>query len=206
MKIQNSYDTLIIIGAWNRAIFTPDWVGKYVFPGEEMTVEIPVDNIEASPRYSSNGLSIHILSQKLIFAINNPSPESFRQIGLKALSVCRALAHTPLLCFGVNHFFQCMKDEIGENNVFDFSYYELLKEKGYELKAMRNQQSLQFGHHILNVIWSLENEKVTLEFNNHYDVANVELFVNVFDENLLYDRLNNSIGYIKNIYDLDVES
>lgn len=205
MRLQNKYESLIIIGAWNRAIFTPEWVGKYVFPGEEMTVELPIDNVEASPRYSSKGVSIHIINQKLTFTINNPSIELFQQIGLKAIAVCRALAHTPLLCFGINHFFQCPKDEIKQTNVFDFSNYNQLKEKGYELKAMRNQQSLQFEHHILNVIWSLENEQVTLEFNNHYDVRTVESFISMFDDSLLYDRLNNSIEFIKKIYDLNVE-
>ncbi len=205
MKLQSKYEALIIIGAWNRAIFTPDWVAKFVFPGEEVTIEIPVDNIDASPRYSSKGLSVYILGQKLVFSINNPSQEGFQQMGLKAIAVCRALAHTPLLCFGINHYFQGSKDEIKNTNVFDFSNYESLNEKGYELKSMRNQQSLQFEHHILNVIWSLENEQVTLEFNNHYDIANVESFISIFDENLLYDRLNNSIDYIKNIYNLNVE-
>lgn len=206
MKLQNKYESLIIIGAWNRAIFTPEWVGKYVFPGEEMSVELPIDNIEASPRYSSKGLSMHILNQKLIFTINNPSPENFQQIGIKAIAVCRALAHTPLLCFGINHFFQCPKEEIQTIKVFDFSNYDLLKEKGYELKAMRNQQSLKFEHHILNVIWSLDNEQVTLEFNNHYDVGTVESLISMFDDNVLYDRLNNSIDFIKKIYNLNVES
>ena len=206
MKIKSNYEALIIIGAWNRAIFTPDWVAKFVFPGEEMTIEIPVDNIDASPRYSSKDLSVNIIGQKLVFSINNPSQENFQQMGLKAIAVCRALTHTPLLCFGINHYFQGSKNEIESTKVFDFSNYDSLNEKGYELKSMRNQQSLQFEHHILNVIWSLENEQVTLEFNNHYNVSDVESFISVFDENLLFDRLNNSIDYIKNIYNLSVES
>lgn len=205
MKLQNNYDTLVIIGAWNRAIFSPDWVQRFVFPGEEIGIEIPLDNLDASPRFSSNDLSICVVNQKLVFNISNPTNDKFHQVGSKAISVCRALAHTPITCFGINHYFEGSKQEIEKSNIFDFSNFDVLQNKGYELRSMRNQQSLKFEHHILNIIWTLDGDRTSLEFNNHYEVKDVESFISVFDENMLFNRLENSTNYIKNIYGLSVE-
>lgn len=205
MKLCYEYDTLLIVGAWNRAIFTPDWVNKYVFPGEKVTIEFPVNNPDASPRYSSNGISVFIVNQKLVFKIANPTKEKYIQIGTKAIAVCRALAHTPLVCFGINHYFECTKDEIDALKIFTTNN-EKLNEYGYILKAMSNQQTLNFEHHILNIIWTLNNDKGSLEFNNHYEIKDVESFIEIFDEKLLSDRLDNSVSFIKNIYNIKVES
>jgi len=205
METKKQYDSLVIVGIWNKAIFTPQWVQKYVFTNEEkIKVEYPIDNPDASLKFSSQGISLNIINQNLIFSVENPNTEKFSNLAQKAISVCRALAHTPIFCFGVNHYFECHKDEIKDKNIFDFSNFQLLQDKGYELISMRNQQTLKFKHHILNIIWSINDDKVQVEFNNHYDVSDINSFFSIFNEDILSERLEESKSYINNIYGLSV--
>ena len=37
MKLDKPSNTLVIVGGWNRHIFTQDWIKRYLFPGEQET-------------------------------------------------------------------------------------------------------------------------------------------------------------------------
>ena len=41
MKLDGSSTALVIVGGWNRFIFTPDWIKRFLFPEESdgVTVE-----------------------------------------------------------------------------------------------------------------------------------------------------------------------
>ena len=59
MELKSNYFSLVIVGDWNKSIFNPEWVSKYIFdiPGAKVKVEIPTDNIS---------LDIHIIIYLLI--------------------------------------------------------------------------------------------------------------------------------------------
>ncbi len=35
MKLDHSSNVLVIVGGWNRHIFTEDWIKRYIFPSEQ---------------------------------------------------------------------------------------------------------------------------------------------------------------------------
>ncbi len=35
MKLDHSSNVLVIVGGWNRHIFTEDWIKRYIFPTEQ---------------------------------------------------------------------------------------------------------------------------------------------------------------------------
>ena len=35
MKLDHTPNTLVIVGGWNKHIFTQDWVRRYLFPNEQ---------------------------------------------------------------------------------------------------------------------------------------------------------------------------
>ncbi|MBW2098929.1 MAG: hypothetical protein JRG77_09085, partial [Deltaproteobacteria bacterium] len=51
MKLATEFNPLILVGAWNKYIFNPDWIGKFLLSGEKIEVEIPI-NADGSPRIS----------------------------------------------------------------------------------------------------------------------------------------------------------
>jgi len=36
MKLKPEFNLLVLVGAWNKNIFNPDWVGKFLLPGKEL--------------------------------------------------------------------------------------------------------------------------------------------------------------------------
>ena len=68
MKLVDNYMPLVIVGAWNKAIFTPQWVSEFVFNKAEVQVQFPIDDFtRSSMRFSANGIAFNIFEQRLQF-------------------------------------------------------------------------------------------------------------------------------------------
>ena len=65
MRIKSEYEPIVLVGAWNKAMFTPDWVQKYVFPGIPMNIEFPLNNPLASIRYSAKGIVFSTVESRI---------------------------------------------------------------------------------------------------------------------------------------------
>ena len=64
-------DTLVIIGAWNRAIFSQDWVMKNLLSdAKNVKIEYPINGI-GSLRFSTEDISFFIFGERLIFKALN---------------------------------------------------------------------------------------------------------------------------------------
>jgi len=68
MKLAIEFNPLILGGAWNKYIFNPDWIGKFLLSGEKIEVEIPI-NADGSPRISTENFRIFVINNKLIFSL-----------------------------------------------------------------------------------------------------------------------------------------
>lgn len=204
MNISNEYDALVIIGAWNSAIFTQEWVSKNLLPGQSIQVEYPISGFGASLRFRVSGVSMSIVGHRLAFHVSNPTDEQFRLIYQTAIRISQILPHTPLVSIGINHIFKCTVQEIEDKHIFDFSDQTTMNNNGYELVSWRNQRTLHFGHHDLNLIWRLDGTDVSVEFNNDYRVSDFISFSQIFSDNIIQERKVNAIDFIRRVYNIEV--
>lgn len=205
MKLKDSYNALVIVGAWNIPIFTPEWIGKYIFPGKEISIEFPEQPVNASLRFTCDNVSINIVENRLIFKAHNHSVETFNRIEEIASNLCRCLAHTPVLSFGINHIFECTYDEIREKNIFTFMDDDRLAEAGYDVDSVQVHRTINFQNHKLNVIWTKAGESVTIEFNNHYKASDIQQFLRNFEDSIITMRMENAIEFLKKIYSVNID-
>jgi len=105
MQYKENYNTLVIAGLWNIAIFTPEWVAKYLLPNTQLNVEFPI-NMIGSLKFSTDELSIFIVEGKLNLAINKHSDDVLIKIGELANQLADYLPHTPVTAFGLNYIYE----------------------------------------------------------------------------------------------------
>lgn len=205
MKFKLGYDPLIIVGSWNKAILSPDWVSRYIFPNTEMHIELPINNSNASLKFNAKNIALNVIDQRLLFYTAIPSNESFDLIGETAMSLCRFLPHTPVSSFGINHIFESSRDEIKETKLFELLDNNLIIENGYTIQGIKTVRTIKLEDCTLNLSYSQENEIIIYDFNYHYNISSLEEFIQKFDPQNISQKKDNAIKFLSNIYGLNLE-
>ena len=121
MKLLGDQTTLVLAGAWNPAILSPNWIGRHVLrlpPGNAFQVEmvLPVQGQGGASRFSFEGISITPAQEALIFHI---SPDDAGMVAKSfdvAKRILEMLPHTPVAAMGVNFSYQvdAVKDQLSK--------------------------------------------------------------------------------------------
>ncbi|MDE5611711.1 MAG: hypothetical protein K2I90_06805, partial [Odoribacter sp.] len=71
MKKKPDCCPIVVVGAWNRAIFSPEWVQKYIFaPNEKFEIKIPQPHlIDASFQFVTPEFAFNIIGERLEFRL-----------------------------------------------------------------------------------------------------------------------------------------
>lgn len=206
MKFRTGYNPLIIVGSWNKAIFSPDWVSQYIFPNTEIHIEFPFNNSNASIKFNAKNIALNVIDQRLLFYTALPSNESFDLIGEIATSLCRFLPHTPVSSFGINHVFESAIDEINESKIFELSDNNLIADNGYTIQSIKTVRTIKLEDCILNLSCSQENETIIFDFNYHYNISSLEEFIQKFDSQNISQKKDNALEFLSNIYELHLDN
>ncbi len=204
MRLKSGYNPLIIVGSWNKAIFSPEWITKYLFPSTQVQIEYPINNSNASIRFRANNIALNIIDQRLLFYTEAHTDEVFDLIGETAISLCRFLPHTPVTSFGINHIFESSKEEVLEQHLFDISDNRMIEDHGYTIQSIKTIRTIQLEDCILNLSYTQEGETVVYDFNYHYNISSIEEFIQKFSSCNISQKKNHAIEVLS-MYDLHLE-
>lgn len=204
-------NTLVLVGAWNPAILSPNWIAREVmgFAADrnfDVNVEFPFGKIAAGQpvRMSFEGITVLAAPDKLMFFLSDGGQVQ-KSIGTAA-AILRLLPHTPITAFGFNFSFlaekpsQKLLDTFGDN---DSS--QAFEDPDATLVTQGWKQTVKTNNHLVNVSATLNQEAVTLDINVHFEVTSAtaaselleqaELFTNVKGEvDAVTKMLNNDNG------------
>lgn len=98
--------SLVLLGAWNTAIVTPDWLTKHAGLSGQVQIEFPVGNPLLPIRYTlPQGIRLVALQDRLILAPQTVTDEDLAAVEGLARKVLEILTHTPVTAIGVNFEF-----------------------------------------------------------------------------------------------------
>jgi hypothetical protein len=95
---------VVIVGAWNLAILTPDGIRKRLFEapdGTHVDVQVAIDR-PAPHRVHYNGLTVTPASNMLIVSVDNCDLRSLKEASTLAQKALDSLPETPLSAAGIN--------------------------------------------------------------------------------------------------------
>ncbi len=99
-------NTLVVLGAWNIAIFTPEWVkNNILLENQEARVLVPM-NIGCSLRFETEYYSFFIEGERLSFTINKEEESSYIFAIQTLRNIIQKLPHTPVRALGTNFVFK----------------------------------------------------------------------------------------------------
>ncbi len=211
MRLDKPSNVLVIVGGWNRYIFTQDWVKRYLFPGdqEEFTIEMVIAqgfNAQfVSPRISSKDVEILFQENRLNFIPVENKNENFDRIQELALQLADYLPHTPVTAYGINFLFT--EDQIKGDllNLIRPKDSAKIEQRGASFTNEQYTRQLMLNGRTLNITIGLDGKRVTFDLNFHFAIQNLVGFKAGISEISILDLRQEAIQFITEIYSLELE-
>lgn len=202
MKLATEFNPLILVGAWNKHIFNPDWIGKFLLPGEKLEVEIPI-NVDGSARISTDNFRIFVISNKLIFSLRKDDDNVLEEIEELSLKIADYLPHTPIVAFGINLLFECDNNSKKLQDLFSLSDSEQLIEAGCIIDSDQIKHSFVQDNRNINLTLIKQSDAFKFDFNFHFNISNLVEFKEKINNNRLLDMKQIATSILNDVYDVD---
>ncbi len=105
MKAQVENWSIVLVGAWNTAILTPDWLTKHLGASGPVQIEFPIGNPNMPLRYTLSGVHLVVTRDHVVLAPSADDPEVLGRMESYSKSILTVLAHTPVSAIGINFAF-----------------------------------------------------------------------------------------------------
>lgn len=182
----NDIKHLVTVGAWNTAIFLPEWMNRFVLTDyTNINVEVPVA-VNSSLRYTTEDFVFAIVNSRLEIIIKNKPHNAISCLR----NILQKLIHTPIVAFGINFKFTANKVEMNEDLWKSFFVESPLLKLNDNFEPVENSTTAVFRISEnkklrLNVIKN-QDESVSFDFNYEYQVKSAQDLIDVLgpDDNL----------------------
>ena len=202
MELASDRCSLVLAGAWNLAIFHPEWVGKRIFP-DEAEFEFGVDL--AGVHFKSTSVLFVASAGRLEFKPADKADRSLLATEETAKATLRLLPETPLRACGLN--IACNAEMSPRLAcIFDSSDSPMLEAAGGSVISTKVHRTIEFEGARFNFIAGREHDAstVTFDFNYHYDLSTTAQALKVLDVGILRAR-SSCVLFLKKTYDLEAQ-
>ncbi len=159
--------SLVVVGHWNTAILSPDWLAKEVFRQEEVRIMYPVLG-GGRPIFEAANIRVIASRERLEFRPTKDDPELLNRIETGARNVLNILPHTPVSAFGEN--FQYLVEDVPKElrEVLSLADTDKIGKHGAVSEVSLSRSIKLQGRHLNLTI--TESDKWRMDLNYHYSV------------------------------------
>lgn len=210
MKDQyQNINTVVIVGAWNLAIFTPEWVRMNILRDEDypdVKIMYPL-NVLHSLRYSTGKFDFCIGDNRFMFTLTEKSDQAEHDMLNVISSICQKLPHTPVSALGINFVFETDKN-INTVNAIDDTQ-SLVQSIGLAQTSVEIVRSYKRNDkETLNFkISKIGENKVKYDINNNYSIRTIQDITEVLnvEDNIIKSKREATLKMLKEVYQEELE-
>jgi hypothetical protein len=161
---------IVVLGAWNRAILTPAWIGQTVLglpQDAPVEVLVPLDGL-APFQVRHQGVSVVPIAGQLLVQLDEPTEALLARAMEATRKAINDLPRTPLRACGINIRYSAPEPPAGLLSRSRCQTEQLFSDAGYEVRMRRRGETLAFHDGTLNVIADIPTTgscTVTLNFD-----------------------------------------
>jgi len=196
--------SIVINGAWNIRIFSPEWVAANLAPETDVGLAVAVGNPTAPIRLQFRGIYLRVGAERLVFSPVHLSDQALTTMQDVARTVVTMLPHTPMSAVGINFQYLVEDPPVQLLDVFRFSDNGPLAEFGAEIESAMIRRSTRFREAALNLVLALRADAAaTIEFNNHSEITGGAEALTAINRPILELR-DTAIDGLRSLYGLEV--
>jgi hypothetical protein len=171
----NSWN-VILLGAWNGAILTPEWIGKHVFEvpsGHAIAIEVPI-NTRGPWRVKQNDVAVLVTPNNLEFscdATNFPTLEIAKKLASKTLDL---LPVTPVAAAGFNLRFTSAELPPELAAITTSGLESSFSDNGFHILSQATRRTIPYKDGLINCEISVEENGNTLVALNFHRSSAVQ--------------------------------
>ncbi len=167
---------VVVVGAWNLAILTPDGIARRLFGlerGTPVEVQVAIDQ-QAPIRVLHSDLMVIPSRDSLVVQPVLPSVRSLRSAATALARGIRSLPETPMVAAGVNVRYRVdpVPDEL--LNVVASGVDSRLADLGFEIQHRGLMRTLAWNQGVVNCEWHHDREASRVAYNFHFASAEFE--------------------------------
>lgn len=191
-QIHQNVDTLVVVGSWNKYIFSEEWViANILGEGVRYTIQYPL-NALGSLKFSLENVTFYIFGDRLLFQLNNDLELSYREIIRTARKIFQKLIHTPVTALGVNFIYQT-SDSLGMLNQLPKNE-DLVKAIGHDISSSELSRTFKLSEYeTLNFKVEQKDENANIfNFNFDFGIKSLSEALNIIgdDDDLILRKRN----------------
>lgn len=186
--------TLVVAGAWNPAILTPEWILTHALQEDisgasQVQVAIPVGLVFEFPQFKLKDLSYIARTDALVFFPTAIENISFSIVENAAKRILDQLCHTPISGIGYNFEFQDDNPEPDMLQSFASAQKDIvdIAPDGFAVASGAISTSLKNDQVVINIKQYFESGRLGIKFNFHHAVSSAEQASEVLNGNTEYE-------------------
>lgn len=197
--------SIVLVGAWNTAILTPDWLTNQLGTSGPIQIEFPIGNPLMPIRYTLNGVHLVVTRDHVVLAPSADAPEILNRIESYSRSILTVLVHTPVSAIGINFAFQEEAPSDDLKKLFKAPDLSRIADADFVVEATEIKRQLQMPQGgILNLSLRQTNgSQVVVNLNFHRDVDGASAAASYLDGRVTeYREL--ATKFLQEAYELDL--
>ncbi len=205
MKAQVENWSLVLVGAWNTAILTPDWLTKHLGITGPVQIEFPIGNPLMPLRYTFNGVHLVVVRDRIVLAPSADDADVLSRMESFSRSILTVLTHTPLTGIGINFEFveAVPSDEV--KKLFKSPDLARIADADLVVEATELKRQLRLPHDgVLNLsLRQMNGQQVAVTLNFHRDVDGAATGASYLDGRVTKYRAL-ATKFLHDAYELDL--
>ncbi len=185
---------LVLVGSWNVAILTPQWIAHHLpwlkVDGKAIPVEVAL-GIGQRLRFSVADVLIQPSPNRLDLVAKTEAEAVYDTIARIASSIVEKLPHTPITAVGHNVAFRLTAEEkikkLQGVDLDDLQGFYRDVAGGSAVNQLQVKHAVDFSTYTLNITYMLEREQSVIDLNYHYVVgggSDVRSMLSEFPKNI----------------------
>ncbi len=194
----------VVVGAWNRAILTPDGVRRRLFElpeGTPVEVEVAID-LPGPFRVGHDGILVAPAATRLEVAMRKSDLDSLARACTVCSRALRSLPETPVTAAGINirYRFTELPD-----TTFDLIRAPLdgaLSDAGFQVGTATTTRGVSVPPGVVNVKVTHAEGEGTLEFNFHRDSKTPNELIEWLERSAEFVQLSDRLATVVGVADV----
>lgn len=198
--------TIVVVGSWNVAIFSPAWIGKNILNTNTVTLEVGVEP-GLPRRLTAEDVTVIPRGSRIMVTPANTSNATLERMEDAVCRIMELLNHTPVSGVGVNFGYEVKPLPSHLSSDIPVLLAQKLASEGLVVQSREIKWTVGYDKErktVLNLSVDIQRDLAIIGFNFHSDVRTIEEAIECVRGKVIAHR-DRTAGVLENVLGLRSE-